>query len=309
LAAAVRAVEFEHGVGFDARPPERVLRRRPPTYFRVDIEDRSALMSLDIPAVLEDGLARLPTRVAGLLLVAYLAVGVVSTVAAQTLSLAVVNSLQDSLPSDAAATPTTPGMGGEALALDVGLPVAVVLFLAQVVLAQVVGVVGIRTFVSEARHSFPTGVTRNLPWVVLNALVAGFVVNVLIGIGTILLVIPGIYLAVALYFVQFEVIVEERNAIDALRTGWALTKGERLGVFLLLLVIFAIGLASAVPSIVLGFVGAPQVATVLTSVVVGAVAGIVGVAIGARAYVQLKPDEWSPPGGSVDDAGYRTPRP
>jgi len=257
-------------------------------------------MSLDIPAALEDGFSRLLTRVAGYLLVAYLVIGVISTVTAQTLSTAVMDSLQSTLPADAATTPTTPGVGGSALALDVGLPVAIILFVAQIVLAQIVGVVGIRTFVSEARRSFPTGVVRNLPWIVVNALVAGFVVNVLIGIGTILLVIPGIYLAVALYFVQFEVIVEERNAIDALRAGWELTKGERLGVFLLLLVIFAIGLASAVPSIVLGFVGAPTVAVVLVSVVVGAVAGLIGVSIGARAYVQLKPNGWSPPGGGVD---------
>jgi len=257
-------------------------------------------MSLDIPAALEDGFSRLLTRVAGLLLVAYLVVGVISTVTAQTLSLAVMGALQSSLPSDAATPPTTPGMGGNPLALDVGLPVAVALFLAQIVLAQAVGVVGIRTFVSEARRSVPAGVARNLPWVVLNALVAGFVVNVLIGLGTILLVIPGIYLAVALYFVQFEVIVEERNAIDALRSGWELTKGERLGVFLLLLVIFAIGIATAVPSIVLGFVGAPTVAVVLVSVVVGGIAGVIAVAIGARAYVQLKPDGWSPPSGSLD---------
>lgn len=257
-------------------------------------------MSLDIPAALEDGFSRLPTRVAGLLLVAYLVVGVISTVTAQTLSLAVMDALQSSMPADATAPSMTPGAGGSALALDVSLPVAVVLFLVQVVLAQVVGVVGIRTFVSEARRSFPTGVTRHLVWVVLNALVAGFIVNVLIGIGTILLVIPGIYLAVALYFVQFEVIVEERNAIEALRAGWELTKGDRLGVFLLLVVIFAVGLATAIPSIALGFVGAPTVAVVLTSVLVGAVAGLFSVAVGARAYVQLKPDGWSPPNGGVD---------
>lgn len=255
-------------------------------------------MSLDIPAVLEDGFSRLPTRVAAILFVAYLAIGLVSTVTAQTLSLAVVGALQTTIPADATA-PTTPGMGDTTLALDVGLPVAVALFLIQIVLAQVIGVVGIRTFVSDARSSFPSGLASNLAWVVLNALAAGFVVNVLIGIGTILLVIPGIYLAVALYFVQFEVIVEEQNAIDALRTGWELTKGERLGVFLLLLVVFAIGLASAVPGIVLGFVGAPTLLTVLVSVVVGAVAGLIGVVIGARAYVQLKPDDWSPAFGAL----------
>jgi hypothetical protein len=254
-------------------------------------------MSLDIPAALEDGLARLPTRVAAMLFAAYLVIGATSTVAGGTLSRAVLEALRTTIPADATA-PTTPGTGGGAFALDVGLPVAVALFLGQVVLAQVVGVVGIRTFVSDARASFPTGVTDHLPWVVLNALVAGFVVNVLIGLGAIVLVIPGIYLAVALYFVQFEVIVEERNAVEALRTGWALTTGNRLAVFLLLLIVFAIGLASAIPSIVLGFVGAPTLLTTAVSVVLGSVAGVVSVAVGARAYVQLKPDGWSPAVGT-----------
>jgi len=254
-------------------------------------------MSLDIPAALEDGFARIPTRVAAILFAAYLGIGVVSTVAAQTLSLAVMDAIQASLPADAT-SPTTSGVDGGVLALDVGLPVAIVLFLAQVVIAQVVGVVGIRTFVSEARTSFPSGVTSHLLWVVVNALVAGFVVYVLIGLGTVLLVIPGIYLAVALYFVQFEVVIEERNAIEALRSGWALTKGERLGIFLLLLIILAIGFASAVPGVALGFLGVPDIAVTAVSVVIGAVGGIVSVAVGARAYVQLKPDGWSPPFGT-----------
>jgi|GEM_PF-823185 len=259
-------------------------------------------MSLDVPAAIQNGLARIPTRVAAILLAAYLAIGAVSTVTAQTLSSAVFDAVRTSLPSDAATAPTTPGAGagagGEALALDVGLPVAVGLFLAQVVVAQLVGVVAIRTFVSEARSSFPTGLTSHLAWVVVNTLVASLVVNVLIGLGTILLVIPGIYVAVALYFVQFEVIVEERNAIEALRTGWGLTKGDRLRVFLLLIVIFAIGLASSVPGILLGFVGVSPLVVTAVSVLLGGVAGLVSVAIGARAYVQLKPDGWSPPLGT-----------
>ena len=269
-------------------------------------------MSLDIPAALEDGFMRLPTRVAGLLFVAYLIIGIVSTVAAQTLSVAVMETIQQSMaaggnappPSAVAGAGVGAGAGANTLALDVGVPVAAVLFVVQVIVAQVVGVIAIRTFVSDARRSFPSGVTRHLPWVILNALVASFITTLLIGIGTILLVIPGIYLAVALYFVQFEVIVEEENAIDALRTGWALTKGARLSVFLLLLVIFAIGLASAVPSIALGFAGAPPLVATLVSLFVGAVASIVSVAIGARAYVQLKPDGWSSDIGTPDPFDY-----
>ncbi|WP_251343748.1 hypothetical protein [Haloplanus halophilus] len=255
-------------------------------------------MSLDIPAAIEDGLSRLPTRVAAILFVAYLVVGVLSTVASQTVGLAVMERLQAML-DPANAPPGGPGAmsgGASPLALDVGLAVAAVLFLAQIVVAQALGVVTIRTFVSSARREFPDSLSRRFGWVVVNALVAGFVVNVLIFVGGIFLIIPGIYLAVALYFVQFEVIVEDKNVVDALRDGWALTSGRRLHVFLLLLVIFAIGLASAVPAYLLGMVNAPALAVVAVSVVLGAVTGLVVAAIGSRAYVQLKPDGWAPAG-------------
>ncbi|MFB6196006.1 MAG: hypothetical protein ABEI80_07520 [Haloplanus sp.] len=256
-------------------------------------------MSLDIPAAIENGLARVPTRVAAILLVLYLVVGALSTVTSSTLGVVITEAIQGMMPAADPATPTPTGGGQSPLALEVSLPVAVALFLVQVVIAQAVGVVTIRSFVSDARQSLPSGVTRRFGWVILNALVAGFVVNVLIGLGTILLIIPGIYLAVALYFVQFEVIVEDKNALDALRDGWELTKGERLSVFLLLLVLFAIGLVSAVPAFALSLMNVSPLAITGITIVLGAVMGLISVSIAARAYVQLKPDGWSPPGGGV----------
>jgi hypothetical protein len=250
-------------------------------------------MSLDVPAAIEDGLGRLATRVAALLVVAYLVIGVTSTVTSQTLALAVTDALRAVAPSASAAA--AEGAGGP-LALGLGLPVAAALFVLQVVVAQVVAVVTIRTFVADARDALPAGVTSRLAWVVVNALVAGFVVNVLIALGFVLLVVPGIYIAVALYFVQFEVIVEEKNAVDAIRDGWALTAGDRLGVFLLLIVVLAIGLASAVPAFVLDLAGVSALVSTGITVVLGAVVSVVSVAIGARAYVQLKPDGWTPGG-------------
>jgi hypothetical protein len=250
-------------------------------------------MSLDIPAAIEDGLTRLFTRVAAILLVAYLVVGATSTVVGQTLGLAVLEWVQEAVlaGSSASVSPDSMaagGLGGQSpLALDVSLGVAVGLFLVQIVLAQALGIVTIRTFVSEARTSFPTDLDRRFGWVLANALVVGFVVNVLIFVGAIFLIVPGIYLAVALYFVQYEVIVEDKGVVDALRDGWHLTAGERLGVFVLLVVVFAIGLLSAVPGYVLGLAGVPPLAITAVSVVVGAVTGLAGLSIGARAYAQL----------------------
>ncbi|GAB6862038.1 hypothetical protein ACFR97_03535 [Haloplanus litoreus] len=259
-------------------------------------------MSLDISAAIEDGLFRLPTRVAAILFVAYVVVGALSTITAQTLGVAVQEWLQgvfsaaSNAPPPSGAMPPGPTGTGSPLALDVSLAAAAVLFLAQIVLAQALGVVTIRTFVSEARRSFPDDVGRRFGWVLVNALVAGFVVNVAIFVGAIFLIVPGIYVAVALYFVQFEVIAEDKSVVDALRDGWALTAGERLSLFFLLVVVFAIGLAGGVPSYLLGFVGAPPLVTGAVSVVLGAATGLLATAIGARAYVQLKPDGWAPTG-------------
>jgi len=263
-------------------------------------------MTLDIPAAIEDGLTRLPTRVAAILFVAYLVIGVLSTVTAQTLGAAFTDWLGSAAPTQPGAGgmpaggmgPGPAAGGGSPLALDVGLVVAFVLFLAQVVLAQAVGVVTIRTFVSDAKQRFPDGVDRRFGWVLLNALVAGIVVDIATFVGAIFLVIPGIYVAVALYFVQFEVIVEDKGVIDALSDGWALTAGERLRVFLLLVVVLVIGLLGAVPGFLLGLTGVPQIATVAISVAISAVTGLVTVAIASRAYVQLKGEDWTPPGSA-----------
>jgi membrane-anchored glycerophosphoryl diester phosphodiesterase (GDPDase) len=194
-------------------------------------------MSLDVPAAIEDGLRRVPTRIALLLVVAYLAVGVVA----------------------------------------------------------------IRTFVADARRSLPAGVTHRFAWVVANALVAGFVVNLLSLLGLALLIVPGIYVSVALYFVQFEVVVEGKNAFEAIRDGWALTAGDRLQVFLLLVALVAVGVASAVPAFVLDLAGVPSLASTAVTVVLGAVVSVFSVAVGARAYVQLKPGGPSPGAAPLAD--------
>lgn len=264
-------------------------------------------MSLDVAAAVRDGLARLPTRVAGVLVAAYLLLGVASTVAAGTLARAVLASLPT---AESAPTALPPGLGagvgpGAAagpLTLDVALPIAAALFAAQLVVAQAVGVVAVRTFASDARRRFPRGLARRFTRTVLTALVAGVVVDVLIGLAAVLLILPGVYVAVALYFVQYEVIVAEKGVLDGLRDGWELTRGGRLRVFLLVVVVFVVGLASAVPGLVLGLVGTPPVVVTAVSVAAGAVSGVFSTAIGARAYLQLKPADWSPPAGTEPPA-------
>jgi uncharacterized membrane protein len=79
----------------------------------------------------------------------------------------------------------------------------------------------------------------------LQAVLANLIVTVAVVIGFILLVIPGIYLAVKLSCVPFIVIDEGRDAMDAIQESWRRTDGyfwTLLGAGLLGIVIVVVGL-------------------------------------------------------------------
>lgn len=60
------------------------------------------------------------------------------------------------------------------------------------------------------------------------------IATVFVGVGLLLLVLPGLYLAVRLAFAAPAVAVEGRGPIEGLRTGWAASKGRGLEVGMLL---------------------------------------------------------------------------
>jgi hypothetical protein len=128
-------------------------------------------------------------------------------------------------------------------------------------LATIVLTVGaLRTFVSDETERLPSEhFTRNMVWPGLNFLVGTIVFGVLVAFGFVLLVVPGIFLLVALAFWTVYVAVEDKNFVTAMQDSWGLTRGHRLRLFIL-------GVAVAVVAIVV-------------SAVFG-VAGLVGGAIG-----------------------------
>lgn len=130
-------------------------------------------------------------------------------------------------------------------------------------LATVVIVIGaLRLFVSEETERLPGEYfTRNMVWPGVNFVVGTIVFAVLVALGFVLFVVPGIFLLVALAFWTVYVAVEERNFVEGMRDSWALTRGHRLRLFLL------------------------GVAVVIIEIVVTAVFGIGGIAGGTVGVV------------------------
>lgn len=90
------------------------------------------------------------------------------------------------------------------------------------------------------------------------------VTSLLIGIGLLLLVVPGIYIAVMLSMVLFPLILERRGPIDSINTSFALVKGNWwhtagiLGLTMLAGVVVYIAITAAFVSLLIGVVSLGQ---------------------------------------------------
>ncbi len=79
-----------------------------------------------------------------------------------------------------------------------------------------------------------------------HAVVAYFLVALIIVVGFILLIVPGIFLACKLAFVPYLVVDKKMDGIQAISTSWKMTKGYGWQVFLLGLL--------AIPIFIAGFI-------------------------------------------------------
>ena len=82
-----------------------------------------------------------------------------------------------------------------------------------------------------------TGFRRLLP-----LLVVGVLCYVVFLLGFMLLVVPGVYLACALSAAVPAVVVERPGILGAMRRSFALTKGKRLAIFAVFLVLFLVAM-------------------------------------------------------------------
>jgi hypothetical protein len=141
--------------------------------------------------------------------------------------------------------------------------------------------------VSDRTDTVPAAyIRRNIVVATLNGFVGGLVVLTLTAIGLVLLVVPGVFLALSFFFVRQEIAVRDVNFVDAMAGSWALTSGHRVELFGLAVVVFFAGLAAAIPGFIVGF-ASPAAGTALNAIA-RAVVLTFGVASAARAYDQLR---------------------
>ncbi|MCK5816577.1 MAG: hypothetical protein KAH15_01100, partial [Candidatus Marinimicrobia bacterium] len=68
-----------------------------------------------------------------------------------------------------------------------------------------------------------------------------------IGAGLLLFIVPGLFLLLAFYFMEFLIIDRDMPLLDAFRESWKMTKGFRTGIFFFEVNLFIIGYLLAFP--------------------------------------------------------------
>lgn len=272
-------------------------------------------MSVDIGGAMERGFARVTTAEGGKLVAIFVAVAVIVDVVWETILGRFVagDPFFDAIPTEVAADLRQQYADYQVL-LDIGVPVSSLIALVVLlwILQFVLRIGAKRWFVGPSSNDLSADLfTKRIVWTVANLIVGLLLYTLAIVIVPIVLVfvgllvsggsrsvgvlaaLPGlaiaIFLAVALYFYTFEIIVEGENAIDGLANSYALTAGDRLELFL-------IGIVFTLLGALIGVIGVPTILPGrLLPVMIGAAAtaafGVYTIATAADVYRQLQADD------------------
>ncbi|WP_324666217.1 hypothetical protein [Haloarcula sediminis] len=241
-------------------------------------------MSLNIGSSLTGGFSRVANRNGVVLSLAYVVLGLVWQVAFYS---AFVTWLLRANPEMTDVPLPT---------VDIPLAVSAVVAIVALLLLQVAAIVSIRTFVGGHTDKIPSEYySRNILLVLVNTIVGSIAYGLLVFLGSLLLIIPGIIAYVAFLFMIFYIAVEDDNFIAALRNSWTLTRGNWIPVFGLLLVIFVglsiiPGILGVLISFIVGAYAGPAISTLVSGVITLPFSLLV-LGILAEAFVQLRGDK------------------
>ena len=248
-------------------------------------------MSLQLGSALKRGATQLFSRSGAVIVLAYAVTMLVYQLSFNTLLQPAIAGLTPpgaEAPSTGLVTLPVPGaVAGGLLALSL-------------VVVTVVGVVAVRTFVARECGQIPRRfLTERLPFAVVNLFVGGVAFLLVVLVGSVLLVVPGIIAYISLIFMVQFVAVENVNFVTAMRRSWRLTRGNWIRLFVLLAIlvamifavtfVFNFGVGLALGSAGAGLAGiAVAMVNVLTTLYL--------LAVLSDAFVQLRDGESSTQG-------------
>lgn len=256
-------------------------------------------MTLDVSQALREGLQRTATRAGATLAGAFLLIAVVGNVGIDSATVSLYE-LAVELDPGAVDQPLPPEATPFALPLS-GSMILLVL-LVWLLAWTAIGVIAVRVMAAEPDDDHgqtADGLSRRLAAATANELIARIMISILLVIGFLLLVIPGVLLAIGLYLVRPLIAVEDRNFADAMVESWRRTRGNRFEVFVLLIGAVVLYVLMVIPGLLASLaLGSVPVAATVVYQAVGAVAMVFWLAVVARAHVQLVPGETSGDGSS-----------
>ncbi|MDR2775253.1 MAG: glycerophosphoryl diester phosphodiesterase membrane domain-containing protein [Tannerella sp.] len=107
----------------------------------------------------------------------------------------------------------------------------------------------------EPQFSSYGQVSRKLP----AYLAAYLIYSIIIAIGSVLFVIPGIYLALRLQFFMASIIDEDTGIIKSFKRSWEITKGHSMRLFVVMLIMLLISFIGQIALFVGIFVAIPLI--------------------------------------------------
>jgi uncharacterized membrane protein len=128
--------------------------------------------------------------------------------------------------------------------------------------------------------------------IALSLFLAYFILSIITalvtGIGFLFLIIPGIYFSVKFYLAPSIMVAERQtNPIDAMKSSWALTKGNSLRIFFYLLIIgVVLGVVSLLVQGISGLLGVTI--GLVVSALFGGVIAVFNLAVAAGVYLELR---------------------
>lgn len=248
-------------------------------------------MAFQVTDAFREGFDGIASERGAVLAAVYVLLGLVNTVLTQTALEGAIRTAVDVYDVPPDAFREAGGIGALApLSLGVPLPVTAALLLVVAVIGFPVLVVTIRAFASESPELLPAEATEGLAKATVLLFLTRLLAGIAIGIGTVLFVIPGLVLFVFFYFAEQEIALNDAGVVEALKNSLDITTDNALGVVVLIVALFFLGVAVGIPLTLLSGVLPTAVGQVLSSTV-SAVVTVFGIATVTNAYQQAVADD------------------